>query len=302
MKKLIALVFIGLLMALPAWADEVDDGLPQGTDAALKAQTRAMIQAGVESDDALRMTRAMLQNRFERRQIIQAQEAVMAALKQGCPAEPVMNKAYEGMMKQVAAERVVQAMQQVQLRYAAAYRNADTLGLGTEVRNQVGNRLAEGMAAGLEEEDAARIMQQIRIRTQTMAQSQAANDLAGETAATTRDLARLGASSEDTAEMVCQALQHNYQAKEMIRLRRQFRQQVRLETPRGLAQRYTKAFRNGQDPAGESGSGTQSGQQGSMSHQGGGSGSDMGSGSDSGSSGGSGSGGGSGGSGHGGKK
>lgn len=294
MKKLIVVASIALFMALPAMADEIDDGLPSGADAALKAQTRAMIQAGVESEDALRMTRTMIQNRFERWQIIQAQEAVMAALKQGSPAEPVINKAYEGMMKQVAAERVVRAMNQVQQRYAAAYRNADQLESAVDVRDQVGNRLAEGMAAGLEENDAARIMQQVRVRTRTMSQTKAADALAMETAATVRDLTRLGVSSGDAAEMMCRALQAGYQAKEMIRLRQQFREQVRMETAQGLARRYTMSIQNGQEPSGEPGGGAQSMQQGSMSDQGSGDGGGNGGGGSNGSSGG--------GSGHGGKR
>jgi uncharacterized membrane protein YgcG len=271
MKRWIVMVFIGLLIGVPAYADQVDDGLPAGTDAALKAHTRAMIQAGVDLGDALDMTRAMLQNRFERGQIIEAQQVVVAARAQGCPAGPVINKAYEGIVKKVPAERIVQAMQRVQQRYAAAYHYAGTLAAGREELRRVGDRLAEGMTAGLDQEDSARIMQQVDMRMRTMTQHQASVDLAVETAATARDLARLGVPSQDTAEMVCQALQHNYQANNMIRLRQQFRDQLGQETPQKLAHRYIRAFQNGQNPASDMQGPGQYGQHGSASMHGAGS-------------------------------
>jgi hypothetical protein len=74
MKKIVFLLLIGILYAFPSLADTVYDGLPASVDNSLKAHTRAMIAIGVDARDGLNMTRAMLQNQYQREQIIQAQK------------------------------------------------------------------------------------------------------------------------------------------------------------------------------------------------------------------------------------
>lgn len=272
MKNTIILLLFGLLVALPAFADVVDEGLPPSADQALKAHTRAMIKAGVNAQEGLNMTRTMLQHHYQNQHIINAQERVMEAARQGLPTEPVMNKAKEGMAKNVPPDRVVQAMAQVQGRYAKAHSLASGLNLDAQARHQVGNLMAEAMTARMTEDAGNRIMLQLQAKAQTLNHSMA-NQLAIQTAMTTREMARLGVNADRTAEVICLALQNQYQAREMAQLRQQFRDQAHQEDPQQLAQQFAHSLHqgvnsgtsgygdssNGAGSSGSSGSGTGSG-------------------------------------------
>ena len=110
MKK-IFLIIVGLLIcAQSVWGDAVDDGLPDPVTEQIRNQTRAMINAGIPEDAAIKMTRAMVQNKFQEKTIQKAQQVVMDTVDRDLPAEPVMNKAHEGMAKNIPQERIVQAM------------------------------------------------------------------------------------------------------------------------------------------------------------------------------------------------
>lgn len=253
MKRIVMVLIIGLFFGLPVLADQVDEGLP-GSDDALKAQTRAMIQAGVNMEDAIGMTRAMIQQQFTHQQMVRARQMVMTAAKNGFPAAPIASKAREGAAKQVRADHILAAMQRVAKRYAQAYAHANQLGLKGQTRTQAGSRMAEGMTAGLNQTDCDRITGQIQQRSRIMNRAHA-QALAIETLTMARDLARRGVSSKSSADLVCQALKNNYQAKQMQQLRRQFQAQARQQDPQGLALQYTYSFQHGQDPAGQWGGG-----------------------------------------------
>jgi len=297
MKNIAVLLLVGLLVAVPAFADEVDDALPASADNALKAHTRAMLQAGVDSDQGLQMTRAMLQNQYQNRHIIQAQKTVMQAARQGTPTEPVMNKAQEGIAKSVAPERVVQAMEQVQNRYANAHQVASQLNLNARAKHQTGNLMAEAMAAGMTEDAGNRIMEQIQARVRTLNHSEA-GPLAVQTAMTTREMARRGVDADTTAEVVCQALQNQFQAREMAQLRLRFRDQAQQKDPQQLAHQLSNQFQHGQHSGslgnafGQGGGGSNAGSGSDGSGSGSGGSGDSGGGSGGGGSGGGGSGGG----------
>jgi len=245
MKKIAIILLAGLLFSGPAFADAVDDALPASADNALKANTRAMIKAGVDGEQGLRMTRAMVQNQYQNQQIIEAQQCVMDAARLGLPTVPVMSKAHEGIAKNVAPARVVQAMQQVQNRYAKAHQIASRLNVNTQAKYQTGNLMAEAMAAGMTEDAGNRIMQQVQSRTRTSNNADA-DQLAIQTAMTTREMARLGVKADTAAEVVCQALQNKFQAREMAQLRQQFRDQAHGEDPQQLAYQLTHQFQQGQ--------------------------------------------------------
>ena len=111
MKKMVVWMLMGILMGLPVYADQVDNELP-GVEDGLKAQTREMIQAGVNAEDAIGLTRAMVQQQFSPQQMTQAREMVMTAAQKGLPVAPISNKANEGAAKNVSADRIVGAMNQ----------------------------------------------------------------------------------------------------------------------------------------------------------------------------------------------
>lgn len=306
MKRILALSVVLLFVTLPAFGDEVDDGLSGQAPEALKAHTREMIRAGVDSQETLRMTRAMVENRFQTANIIRAQEIVMGAVKKGLPAAPVMNKAYEGMTKGVRDRKIVQAMVRTHERYSFAYQCARKFSGNESDVQRTGNTIAEGMAAGLKNQDVDRIVERLQKRDQERTRDRIQN-LACESFMTAREMVRYRVHSYMAADTVCAALERAYQARDMEMLRTSFMKNARYGSPDRLAGSYAAGIRNGAlsgnlDSVGRYGSGWSSG-----SATGNGSGGGAGSGGQgsggsagSGGSGGSGAGSGRGGSGHGG--
>ena len=298
MKKIVSILFIMILCSTMAYADEVDQGLPKQTSEQLKANTREMIRLGVQSDDAIKMTRLMVQNRFQVENTIQAQEIVMNAKKQGLPEEPIMNKVYEGIAKKVQAGSIVQAMEKTRARYAYAYQKAQALGVNKEELAPTRNIISEGMAAGLLNEDVNAICDRLQTRdrlrdkegdedgTKDQARDRERDReqlhmLVQESFMTAREMVRRGVPSNVAADAVCQALQNNYQAREMQQLRYTFMHNAMNGDPVQLANRYVNALRQGAQaddlgPAGGQGQGTSGPGSGSGSPGSGGSDSGMG--------------------------
>ena len=297
MKKIIITVLFLLFYASSAFADEVDDRLPPGTSDKLKTSTRQIILAGLKDDDAIKMTRAMLENKFTIDNTLEAHHIIMNVLNKGLPLEPLKNKVFEGMAKNVKPDRIVRAMEMVLSRYTFAYGQAAVLTKEKTQIGRLGNTLSAALAAGLKNQDAAQICSMIQNKAQTM-NSTAHNSLAFETLKTARDMARLSVASQAVADVLIQALQKDYRAEEMKNMRASFMSHSRTGSPQDLAKSYSNAIQQGKSiegPAGMEHSGDLGGSGGSSGS--GGSGGSDGSGGGSGGSGGSGSGGGSGGSG-----
>jgi hypothetical protein len=290
MKRIYALVAMIFLCTSPLFGDEVDDGLSKGAPEQLKTHTRAMIKAGVASTDALKMTKAMEQNRFQAENIVRSQEIVMSALKDGLPAGPVMSKAYEGLAKGVREQDVVNAMERTRARYSLAYQTARKVADSTQQVEQTGNTIAEGMAAGLKTQDCDRIADKLQQRDRDRKRDRT-NVLAKESFMTVREMVRYRVPSDVAAGTVCAALEQAYQARDMERLRTSFMKNARYGNATQLANNYAAHIRNGVisrdlESAGRYGNGWSS-----ESSAGSGSGAGAGSGSGAGGQGGSGSGG-----------
>jgi hypothetical protein len=299
MKKL-TIVLVCAILCAGSWAygDEVDKGLATMASEQLKASTRALIQAGINSDDAIKMTRLMLENRFTQEHAQRAHQIIMNAYHQGLPVQPIMDKAHEGMAKQVDDKSILQAMEQVRSRYTFTYEQTKALTQEKAQARALAHTMAKGLAAGMTQKDLARIMNMLQHRAQEMTQTQKV-ELAQQTFKASRDMARLGLSSKDTTDLVCQALQNSFTAREMETMRNSFMTQSRSTVPAQLAKSYSNALKGGKsaDSLGSMGSG---GTGGSGASGGGSGGSGGGSGGSGGGSGGPGGGGGSGGPGGGG--
>lgn len=271
MKKICLIVCAVLFSASLAFGDEVEESLSTLATEQLKASTREMILSGIDTDNAIRMTKLMLKNQFSLEQALRAQKAIMNAQKEGLPVDPIMNKAYEGMVKQLQAKNIVQAMERVRSRYAFAYEQARAL---TKERSQVraiGNTIAKTVTAGMDQKDTQGIMDRLRERTQQMTQSQTM-ELAKESFKAARDMARLGLSSKTITNLVCLALQNGYTARKMENMRNSFMIQSRSSNPTHLANTYSNAIKGGKstDSLGDSGSSGQGGQGGTGGPGGGG--------------------------------
>jgi len=214
MKRLLIIGMIIFLCTTGAWADPLDQQLPKTATEQLKNSTRQMVDQGFNTEDTINMTRQMLANKFNQQQILQAHAVLMEAQKQGLQTEPIMNKAFEGLAKQVRAEMVLQAMKQVRLRQDYAARQARVITNDRGKAQQMAEIFAGSMAAGMTPEDADRIVLVLRERTRNMAQAHS-EELAMQTFMTTQTMARLGMQSKSVGDSICQALQQGYSAKEM---------------------------------------------------------------------------------------
>ena len=126
-KKIVLAAGILVLAAAIAGADEVDRALSDIAPQAVAQSTRDLIESGLSSERAIAVTRAMVQNQFEAQQIIRAHQVLSKAQAQGLPSDPIINKAFEGMAKQVQSGRIVNAMDTVRARYDFAYKQAAKL-------------------------------------------------------------------------------------------------------------------------------------------------------------------------------
>ena len=244
MKKILLIILSIFFFASLAWGDEVDDGLSNMATEQIRIHTRAMINAGIPSDDAIKMTRMMIQNRFQQKNTLRAQQIVMDTAKKNLPIEPIMNKAFEGIAKNVHENQVIQAMEKTRNRYSYAYSHAREFTNKRGRTDNIGNAIAKGLAAGMTEKDIERTTERLRQRTRQMTRTRT-EILAEESFLALRTMARLGVSSKMAADTVCQALQQQYSAKEMKQMHHSFMTRSMSTNPAKLAYQYTHAIRKG---------------------------------------------------------
>jgi hypothetical protein len=294
-----AVVFFIVLFATVAFGDEIDDSLPPDSPLAVKASTRQAVQNGLQQNDVVKLTRAMLQNRFDGQQIQHAHTLMIDAKNSDMPVQPLVNKAFEGMAKGVNPALILGAMETVQSRNAFAYQRAARLSRNKSQTANLGKSLSSGLAAGLSKQDADKITHMIQQRSRSM-KSDRAHSLALECFNTARDVSRLGVSSQTVTGMVVNALNQGFNDQDMRAMRSAYMTDARQSDPRGLARSYSAAIQEGkgfqEGPGGGAGGGMGSGGPGPGASGSGGSGSGPG-GSGSGGGGSGGPGGGSGGSG-----
>lgn len=244
MKKVLISLCALLLWAPMVFGDDVDERLGNQATEQLRNSTRQMIHSGIENDAAIKMTQLMLEHNFRQELMLRAHEIIMDANKKGLPTGPLMSKVNEGLAKQIQAQNIVRAMERVRSRYEFAFEQANVMAQERSQIQLMGNAIAQGLAAGMNEADMKGIMNTIQQRAQHMTRDQRA-ELAAETFSAVRDMARLGLSSRETAEFVCQALQHEYTAQEMKTLRNSFMAQSRHTDPADLARSYSHAIKEG---------------------------------------------------------
>jgi len=246
MKKICFAGFAVLFCASVAFGDEVDKALSNIATEQLRASTRQMIRLGVKSDDAIGMTRVMLENRFRQENALRAHETIIRAKEEGLPVEPIMNKAHEGIAKRVKEENIIQAMETVRSRYAFAYEKAREVTQDQAQIRRIGNHIAEGVTAGMTDSDIHRIMHQLKFRSRQMMSAQRIG-LATETFRAVREMARFGVSSELATEVAYEALRHQYSSDQMARMRQAFISHSRNTSPHIVAEGYSGAIQRGQN-------------------------------------------------------
>jgi len=244
MKRIVLTTIFVFVCVFQAFGDEVDEGLSNMATVALKSGTRNMIHAGIDSEDAIRMTRAMLENRFTQEHVLKAQQIVIRAHKEGLPVVPIMNKAHEGMAKRVQEENIIRAMENVLARYVFAYQQAGELTQDEAKRQHIMEQMAECVAAGMTDHDVGRLVYRLKYTVQNMPEDEASG-LATETFRAGKEISRMRVSSKDTTELMLEALERRYGVQEMEKMRLSFMKHARDTWPSTVAEGYSEAIRKG---------------------------------------------------------
>lgn len=295
MAKLFQIIFILLCFSTLGFAEE-SPALSQRAIESIQQQTHEMRALGVPESQARKMLTLMVQKTFQKQTRIRARQVIITAAKEGLSTEPIINKAMEGMAKQVREQNIIVAMEAVYRRHAHANQLARSLSNDKENIEIMTQTIADSMAAGMKSTDIKSVVARLQVRTLQQTRNRSENDnLAIQTMKTVCTMARLGVESSIVSDILRNALQNQYSPQEIKQLRQLLTQKANIISPRQVANQYASSI----GKAGKTGGSDGSSNGGSSSKgSGGGNGSNGGSGSGGGGSGGSGgSGGGGGGSG-----
>ncbi|MDW7772411.1 MAG: hypothetical protein SCH71_05915, partial [Desulfobulbaceae bacterium] len=247
-------------MIFPASLLAAAAGSAAAQDTPLQTQERAQIhyQAQLDAEGIPALLQAMQQYRFTNSEMLRVQNMIQEAQEKGVPADPMIAKVYEGMAKKVSEQNIVQAVERVRNRYENAFHRAEAL---TDDQGQIrtlGTVIAEAQTAGLRNEDCDRIVDQLQDRTRTMDKDQA-YELSESSLLAVRNMTRYGVTSEAASDVMADALQQKFQAREMRQLQETFTTQARLGQADEVARRFSNEIRGGTDAAGLGRSGGGSG-------------------------------------------
>jgi hypothetical protein len=257
MKNITSIISVLSCFASLSFAAE-SQSLTQQAMESVQQQTRAMSAMGIPEAQAQKMLTQMVQNRYQKQNIIRAQQVVTDTAKAGLPTEPVMSKAMEGMAKHASQNQVILAMETVRSRYAYANRLARSLSDDNENIDTMTQAIADSMAAGMKAENLESVMAQLQVRTQNQQQTRNKSEdknLAVQTMQTIRTMARLGVPPSDVSDTLCQALQNQYTYQEMKQLHHKVSKQAQSTSPHQNTSRNNAAVGKGGSSGGGSGSG-----------------------------------------------
>ncbi|MFC1811095.1 hypothetical protein ACFL03_00185 [Thermodesulfobacteriota bacterium] len=244
MKKFLIVIFGISLVASLAFGDEVDRELSTIANEQIRTHTRAMVNAGIHRDEAVKVTKMMIQNNYQNQNTIRAQQILMATVKESLPVKPVMNKAFEGLAKNAPQDLVLRAMERTRYRYSIANNHARQITQNTDRIHDITKAIAEGFTAGIHNKDAVQVMNRLQNRTQQRTKTNT-EALAQESFLSLRDMARLGVSSRIAKDVVCHAHNQQYSTQEMKQLRHSFMSHSRSTDPVKLANQYSHAISHG---------------------------------------------------------
>lgn len=274
-EAVLRLLLCTVVLTGTAWAENA-----KTNPAAPQAIERELVQAGVATSEAHDMVQTMLAAQFTNEEMHNISQQMQSVAGEQQTQRAMIGKVREGIAKQVSPDRIVKATEVVRDRYRVAMRMAQ--GLTGEAPGDLSERIAEGMSSGLQHQDAEKIGGNLLALGPQMNKPQL-HTLAVATMTTTRDMVRLGVTSDVAGEVVSDALAQGYDAAAMQVLRETINTLRMTNNINQLAQRLGQAIKQGVR-AGDLGA-----------HEGAGSGSGNGMGGAGGAGGGSGSGGGKGG-------
>lgn len=244
MKSIATILAVMALWGTVAFGGDSDPASGGGASPAILNSTRALQGAGLPEDQAARLTGALMQGRFSEKEILATHALLRDALEQALPTAPLVDKAFEGMAKQVPAASILTALQTVQARNAFAFAQARALTPQHAAAQRLGPVIADGMTAGVSQSDIAAVTRAV----QTQAPHAGQSDLGVAAFLSVRDLSRMGLSSTETTTVVREALNHGFGVEGLHTLREAFASQAKSATPQAVAKSFVSGIRQGQSP------------------------------------------------------
>lgn len=246
MKRLFLIIFtMCCLIPSPLLADYVDDKLPADISVAVKDGARQIIQFGVKRRHVVKVTKRMVENNFDEKQMLGAFDVLMAAVEAGLPEDPLMDKLNEGIAKEVQPDSIIQAMEKVRGRYETANRYAKMLSDDEDHIEAMTTEIAECMAAGVDAGDIRKIADILKKKSESMKASKA-ESLNRRTIQAMKTMARSGVQSRDALGVVNSAFKSGFDAKDMQGLENSFKLNARWSSSvSDLAKAYAVAIDNG---------------------------------------------------------
>ena len=237
MKKLLVITLGICLCSSLAFGDELNRRITAISNEQIRIHTRAMINVGIPGDEALKMTHLMIQNNYRDQNTLRAQKILIDTVEKGLPYKPVMNKAYEGIAKNVQADRVIKAMEKIRTRYSVAYRYARSITHNPVRVNDIGKTIAESLTAGINSRDAHQIMESLQHSTRQMTKNNT-EAFAEEIFLSLRDMARRSVSSKIATDVISKAMAQQYSVQEIKQMRYSFISRSMNYDPVKLAIQY----------------------------------------------------------------
>lgn len=236
-RQTIRSLLIGIMLIAPVGSA----GLAADSDQ-FRAVAQSLVQAGMTESEANGLVRRMAESSFAIGHMEMIGQQVQAAMGQRATQQAVIGKIREGLAKQVGPAAIVAAIERVRERYGVANRTADSLLGGSSPG--LGELIAEGMSSGLTRQDTEKIANGLQARMPGLGKD-GQQALARETMITTRDMVRLGVSSQVAAEVMNAALAHGYDAAEMQVMRQMLNAQRMQGDINQVAKRFGEAISQG---------------------------------------------------------
>lgn len=215
-------ILTGVLLLVLAAGAALADQLPENWSNELKANTRMLMNQVGDATQPVAMTKSMVQARYEEQQILRVQNRIKAGLDDGLPAEPLMLKVSEGVVKRVNADNLLQALERVQNRYLEAHRHAKHLA-ADKSRKSVSNLIADVQAAGVKGKNLDQIINSLRERHSKTVRVSTRRQLNVGSLELARDLARVGVTPALTADVVSGVLEKGATGTELKEIARELR-------------------------------------------------------------------------------
>lgn len=245
MKRLYLIIFILFYLPSQLCADYIDDKLPPDTSVHIKEGARQIIQLGIKKRFIVKVTKRMLENNFEEKQILSAYDILIKAKEQILSEDLIIDKLNEGIAKEVPPDRIIVAMEKVRARYETANGYAKLLSEDEDHIQTMTTEIAECMAAGIKENDLKEVVTMLQEKVRGMKQSNA-ETLNKQSVQIMKTMARSGVESQDALIVVTSAFQSGLSAKDMESLENSFNRNARwTASVSDLAKSYAAAIRNG---------------------------------------------------------